>query len=71
MSSPLRGMVCPDCRGVRLLEARKTFYVAGKTIRYRRCSACGCLVKTEEKIVPHSPRAAVPENTSLALDQYS
>ena len=68
MSSPLRGMVCPDCRGVRLLESRKTFYVSGKTVRYRRCTACGCMVKTEEKIVPHSPRTADQENTTPVLD---
>jgi transcriptional regulator NrdR family protein len=53
---PLKGLSCPECRGVRLTVYSSRRPGAGVKLRYRKCSACGCRVKTREVVVPIRPR---------------
>jgi DNA-directed RNA polymerase subunit RPC12/RpoP len=50
MSSNPKGLFCPECRGQRLVTTTTRRVCAGVTIRYRRCSACGFRIVTEEKL---------------------
>lgn len=46
-----KGVYCPSCRGVRLVVSKVTRPCPGVCRRYRRCSACGAKVVTEERAV--------------------
>lgn len=45
-----KGFSCPDCRGVRLHTTHTTRPIVGMVRRYRKCSACGLRITTEERI---------------------
>jgi len=44
------GLYCPECRGFRLTVADTTRPAPGVVVRYRTCTACGCQVKTTERV---------------------
>ena len=45
-----KGFYCPDCRGVRLAVTTTEKACPGLIVRYRRCSACGLRIVTEERV---------------------
>lgn len=49
------GLVCEDCRGVRLHVCRTT-HRAGKVVRVLECSTCARRFRSEERIVSSHPR---------------
>jgi hypothetical protein len=50
-----KGIVCPACRGNRLIVTNSRAPKAGLRVRYVRCMACGCRLKTEERAVIVTP----------------
>lgn len=43
-----KGAYCPSCRGVRLAVVKVLRVCPGRTVRFRRCTACGHRVKFVE-----------------------
>lgn len=46
-----KGFSCPSCRGHRLHTTHTTRPIIGMIRRYRKCSACGHRITTEERVV--------------------
>lgn len=58
MSNP-RGFYCPSCRGHRLSVTTVKRPCPGLVVRYRRCTACGAKLITEERVAKtRRPKAA-------------
>lgn len=49
-TKPTRGFACPTCHGHRLQVYRTRKPRNGLVARYRKCSACGNRVVTEERL---------------------
>lgn len=45
-----KGIYCPSCRGVRFTVVTTRRPCPGLTVRYRRCTACGTKITTEDRI---------------------
>lgn len=50
--TPVKGIACPECRGVRLHVCKVVRPAPGRTVRYRKCTACGHRIVTEERVRP-------------------
>ncbi len=50
MNANPKGIYCPECRGVRLAVIKVRRVCPGVTVRYRKCSACGARLVTEERV---------------------
>lgn len=55
----VRGFACPTCRGVRLFVYRTRRPMAGRVVRYRKCSWCGYRTTTEERLGHSLPTKSV------------
>jgi transcriptional regulator NrdR family protein len=50
-ATPLKGLHCPVCRGVRLAVSHTRNPAPGVRVRYQQCTACSTRVKTREVVV--------------------
>ena len=46
-----RGLYCPSCRGVRLTVRHTKTPCPGVKVRYRKCTTCERILKTQEVVV--------------------
>lgn len=74
---PVKGINCPDCHGVRMFVAITYNPCPGLVVRYRECTACGCRLVTEERVVKtrksarNEPRKSRDEKRRVLVDSPS
>ena len=59
------GFACPQCRGVRLFVYRTRRPCPGLVVRYRKCTACGHRIVTDER--PRAPKGRPAKDTSSSV----